>query len=74
MVSQNMSESELHLRAILGLPIEINPTAPASYCFHGKTTSIAPTFEGLEEALESAGYKNQNFRKNHLPGPKEEWV
>lgn len=64
MVSQNMSEFELHLRAILGLPIEIKLLAPsASYCFHGKKTSIAPSFEGLEEALKVPDTKVRIFGK-----------
>jgi phosphoribosylglycinamide formyltransferase 2 len=52
MASQNMSEFELHLRAILGLPIEIELISPgASYCFHGKSNFVAPYYEGVEEAL-----------------------
>jgi len=53
MASQNMSEFEIHLRAILGLPINIKLLSPgASYCFHGKTNSVAPRYEGIERALE----------------------
>ncbi len=52
MASQNMSEFEIHLRAILGLPIHIELLSPgASYCFHAKENSVAPLYEGLEEAL-----------------------
>ncbi|SMP14271.1 formate-dependent phosphoribosylglycinamide formyltransferase [Desulfurobacterium pacificum] len=52
MASQNMSEFELHLRAILGLPIKIKMLSPgASYCFHAKTHNVAPAYEGLAEAL-----------------------
>jgi phosphoribosylglycinamide formyltransferase 2 len=52
MASQNMSEFEIHLRAILGLPMEIKLISPgASYCFHAKTYSSAPEYEGLERAL-----------------------
>ena len=52
MASQNMSEFEIHLRAILGLPIHIELISPgASYCFHARTHSVAPEYEGLEEAL-----------------------
>ncbi len=52
MASQNMSEFEIHLRAILGLPIHIELISPgASYCFHAKTHSVAPEYEGLREAL-----------------------
>jgi phosphoribosylglycinamide formyltransferase 2 len=52
MASQNMSEFELHLRAILGLPIHIELISPgASYCFHSKGYGVAPSYEGVEEAL-----------------------
>jgi len=52
MASQNMSEFEIHLRAILGLPIHIELLSPgASYCFHAKTHGVAPAYEGVEEAL-----------------------
>jgi len=52
MASQNMSEFEIHLRAILGLPMEIKLISPgASYCFHAKAYSSAPEYEGLERAL-----------------------
>ncbi len=52
MASQNMSEFEIHLRAILGLPIHIELLSPgASYCFHAKENGVAPLYEGLEEAL-----------------------
>ncbi|RUM90809.1 MAG: phosphoribosylglycinamide formyltransferase 2 [Thermovibrio sp.] len=52
MASQNMSEFEIHLRAILGLPIHIELISPgASYCFHARTNSVAPSYEGIEEAL-----------------------
>ncbi|MEO2067946.1 MAG: formate-dependent phosphoribosylglycinamide formyltransferase [Desulfurobacteriaceae bacterium] len=52
MISQNMSEFEIHLRAILGLPMEIKLLSPgASYCFHAKDFGVAPTYEGVEEAL-----------------------
>jgi len=52
MASQNMSEFELHLRAILGLPIHIELISPgASYCFHSKGYGVAPSYEGMEEAL-----------------------
>ncbi len=52
MASQNISEFEIHLRAILGLPIHIELISPgASYCFHAQTHSVAPEYEGLEKAL-----------------------
>ncbi|ADU97175.1 formate-dependent phosphoribosylglycinamide formyltransferase [Thermovibrio ammonificans] len=53
MASQNMSEFEIHLRAILGLPIHIELISPgASYCFHGTKNSVAPAYEGVAQALE----------------------
>jgi len=52
MASQNMSEFEIHLRAILGLPIHIELISPgASYCFHSKENGVAPSYRGIEEAL-----------------------
>jgi len=65
MISQNMSEFEIHLRAILGLPIDIKMTAPAaaSYCFHAKDWSVAPMYKGLEEALSIPDTKVRIFGK-----------
>ena len=52
MITQNMSEMELHVRAILGLPI------PHISCKPGASTAILseiktnnPAFTGIEEAL-----------------------
>jgi phosphoribosylglycinamide formyltransferase 2 len=65
MISQNMSEFEIHLRAILGLPIDIKMIAPAgaSYCFHAKDWSVAPSYEGLKEALSIPDTKVRIFGK-----------
>ncbi|EDP74055.1 phosphoribosylglycinamide formyltransferase 2 [Hydrogenivirga sp. 128-5-R1-1] len=65
MISQNMSEFEIHLRAILGLPIDIKMIAPAgaSYCFHAKTNSVAPYYEGLKNALSFPDTKIRIFGK-----------
>ncbi|MEJ5172475.1 MAG: formate-dependent phosphoribosylglycinamide formyltransferase [Hydrogenothermaceae bacterium] len=55
LISQNMSEFEIHLRAILGLPIEIKLLKPsASYCFHSWEYGSAPVYEGIEESLKVA--------------------
>lgn len=55
LISQNMSEFEIHLRAILGLPIDIKLISPsASYCFHSWDYGCAPVYEGIEEALKIA--------------------
>lgn len=53
MVSQNMSEFELHVRAIAGLPIgEIEQVRPgASAVILASETSNSPTFAGVAEAL-----------------------
>ncbi len=65
MVSQNMSEFEIHLRAILGLPIEIKMIAPAgaSYCFHARDWGVAPVYKGLEKALSIPDTKIRIFGK-----------
>jgi len=65
MISQNMSEFEIHLRAILGLPMDIKMIVPAgaSYCFHAKSYSVAPEYEGLEEALSISDTKIRIFGK-----------
>jgi phosphoribosylglycinamide formyltransferase 2 len=53
LAGQNLSEFELHLRAVLGLPIpEIRSTgAAASRVILAEQTSEAVTFSGLEQAL-----------------------
>jgi phosphoribosylglycinamide formyltransferase 2 len=64
MISQNMSEFEVHLRAILGLPMEIKLLSPgASYCFHAKDYGVAPLYDGLVEALSIPDTKVRIFGK-----------
>ena len=64
MISQNMSEFEIHLRAILGLPMEIKLLLPgASYCFHAKDYGVAPLYDGLVEALSIPDTKVRIFGK-----------
>ncbi len=64
MISQNMSEFEIHLRAILGLPIHIELLgAGASYCFHAKTEGIIPAYDNIEEALSIPNTKLRIFGK-----------
>ncbi len=64
MISQNMSEFEIHLRAILGLPIHIRLLgAGASYCFHAKEDGIIPAYENIEEALSIPDTKVRIFGK-----------
>lgn len=56
MVSQTMSEMELHVRAILGLPIPEIPCRPgASVAILAKGDMKNPTYEGVEDALKEAG-------------------
>ncbi len=65
MITQEMSEFEIHLRAILGLPISTKMIVPAgaSYCFHSKTYSVSPKYEGLENALSIPNTKIRIFGK-----------
>jgi len=65
MVSQYMSEFELHLRAILGLSVDtaMNAPAGASYCFHASDWGVAPVYEGVERALSIPGTKIRIFGK-----------
>ncbi|NPA52135.1 MAG: formate-dependent phosphoribosylglycinamide formyltransferase [Aquificae bacterium] len=64
MVSQDMSEFEIHLRAILGLPIDIKLIKTgASYCFHADRWGVAPVYEGIEEALSIPDTKIRIFGK-----------
>jgi phosphoribosylglycinamide formyltransferase 2 len=64
LISQNMSEFEIHLRAILGLPIEIKLLSPsASYCFHAKEYGVAPIYKGVEQALSLGDVKVRIFGK-----------
>lgn len=56
MTSQTMSEFELHVRAILGLPIlEITSTPGASAAVLSDIETDSPVFEGVEEALKEPG-------------------
>ncbi len=64
MISQNMSEFEIHLRAILGLPIEIELLGcGASYCFHAKEGGKVPSYIDIEKALEDKNTKVRIFGK-----------
>jgi len=56
MVSQTMSEMELHVRAILGLPIAEIPCRPgASVAILAEGDMKNPTYEGVDEALKEPG-------------------
>lgn len=65
MVSQNMSEFELHVRAILGLPVPeielLSPAASHVVLATEKADNIA--FSGVAEALEVPGSKVRLFGK-----------
>ena len=64
MVSQNMSEMELHVRAILGLPIPgITCRAAASVPVLADGTIADPTYMGLEKALAQPGTSVRIFGK-----------
>ena len=65
LAGQNLSEFELHLRAVLGLPIpEIRSTGPAaSRVILAEQTSNAVAFSGLEQALAEADVQVLLFGK-----------
>jgi len=65
MVSQYMSEFELHLRAIIGLPVDTSMVVPAgaSHCIHATDWGVAPVYEGLERALSIPSTKIRIFGK-----------
>ncbi len=64
MVTQNINEFEIHLRAILGLPMNIKLLSPgASCCFHSKDFGVAPVYENIEKALGVPDTKLRIFGK-----------
>ena len=65
MISQNLSQFELHVRAILGLPVgEILNLAPsASHVILAEESRDAVSFEGLEQALAVPTSKLRLFGK-----------
>ena len=71
LISQNLSEFELHLRAVLGLPIPAITTAPAaaSRVILANEMLASVQFTGLEQALEEAETQVLLFGKpNARPG------
>ena len=70
LASQDLSEFELHARAILGLPIpEIVQRGPAaSHVIIGEGSSDAPRFAGVAEALAEAGTDIRLFGKPSVDG------
>ena len=76
MVSQNISEFDLHLRAILGLPIpkiRLNNLGGASAVILSNIETESPTYTGIEEALDEPTvevriFGKPNARKNRRMG------
>lgn len=70
LVSQDLSEFALHVRAILGLPVpEVRQWGPAASCallVEGKSASVR--FEGLDEALAAPGTALRLFGKPEVAG------
>lgn len=69
LVSQNMSEMELHVRAILGLPIpEITCRPGASVPVLADGEISDPTYTGVDKALAQAGTSVRLFGKPEVKG------
>ena len=69
MVSQTMSEMELHVRAILGLPIPEIPCKPgASVAILANIKTDNPVYTGVEKALKAPGTWVRIFGKPMSPG------
>ena len=70
MISQNMSEFELHLRAILGLPIphirQYGPAASAALLVYGESKNV--TFENIDSALSVSDTSLRLFGKPEVSG------
>ena len=70
LISQNLSEFALHVRAVLGLPIplieQLGPAASAVILGEGSTDQIA--FEGAVEALSVPGTDLRLFGKPSMDG------
>jgi len=67
MISQNISEFDLHLRAILGLPIPdikiANGFGASAVILAENDTYTNPLYEGIEDALETPGVEVRIFGK-----------
>jgi phosphoribosylglycinamide formyltransferase 2 len=69
MVSQTMSEMELHVRAILDLPIPEIPCRPgASVPILAEIKTDNPAYEGVADALKEKGTHIRIFGKPSSPG------
>ncbi len=64
LISQNLSEFDLHARAVLGLPIPlIESTEGASAVVLASTNGVNPTYSGVEDALREPGVDVRIFGK-----------
>lgn len=69
MASQTMSQMELHVRAILGLPIPSIPCHPgASIALLAEGDMKNPVYEGVDEALKEPGTWVRIFAKPEVKG------
>lgn len=70
LISQDLSEFALHVRAILGLPIPNialhGPSASAALLVHGKSNNVS--FSGLDEALSLPDTQVRLFGKPEVDG------
>ncbi|AJI54208.1 formate-dependent phosphoribosylglycinamide formyltransferase [Francisella philomiragia] len=70
LISQNINEFELHLRAILGLPIPqiqtLQPSASAAILLEGESTD--PIILGIDEALTDSNIDIRIFGKKEIHG------
>ncbi len=70
MISQDLSEFALHVRAILGLPIpvirQLGPSASSVVLVRGKSQNVV--FSGLEEALKEPDTQLRLFGKPEVDG------
>ena len=64
LISQNLSEFDLHARAILGLPIpQIDVTEGASAVVLATQNGVAPRYTGVVEAMSESGVDVRIFGK-----------
>lgn len=70
LLSQNLSEFALHVRAILGLPVPVIETRRpgASYVILGEGESNDITFSGVDKALETPDTELRLFGKPEIKG------
>ncbi|AJI54583.1 phosphoribosylglycinamide formyltransferase 2 [Francisella philomiragia] len=70
LISQNINEFELHLRAILGLPIPqiqtLQPSASAAILLEGESTD--PSILGIDTALSDSNIDIRIFGKKEIHG------